>query len=49
LFRTIALAAGLSGLLAWPALAEKRVALVLGNANYRNVSILPTLRETPPN
>jgi uncharacterized caspase-like protein len=41
LFRTVALAAGLSGLLACPALAEKRVALVLGNANYQNVSHLP--------
>ena len=41
LFRTVALAAGLSGLLACPALAEKRIALVLGNANYQNVSHLP--------
>ena len=31
------LAVGLTGLLASPALAEKRVALVLGNANYQNV------------
>ncbi len=40
LFGIIALAAGLSGLLASPALAEKRVALVFGNGNYQTVSHL---------
>ena len=37
----IALSVCLSGLISQPALAEKRVALAIGNANYRNVSHLP--------
>ena len=37
----IALSVCLSGLINQPALAEKRVALAIGNANYRNVSHLP--------
>ena len=36
----IALGLCLSGLISQPALAEKRVALAVGNANYRNVSHL---------